>query len=128
MCLKVKHLKNRCFAVAKFSHQFCSNSILNGFQAIHYIGLLSFLLLYPQCFFLQFSSTSHSCDYVLDFVNIKTVPLLKSLLQAPHVSLTNSGATTQQFFHLTKPFSPVTGLLSHSPSPPSCLHFPPYPV
>lgn len=40
--LKIKYLKNRCLEVAKFLHQFCSNSMLNGFRAICYIGLLSF--------------------------------------------------------------------------------------
>lgn len=42
VCIKLKYLNNRYFEVAKFSHQFCSNSMLSGSQAIYYIGLLSF--------------------------------------------------------------------------------------
>ena len=42
VCIKVKYLNNRYFEVAKFSHQFCSNSMLSGSQAIYYVGLFSF--------------------------------------------------------------------------------------
>ena len=102
VCIKVKYLNNRYFEVAKFSNQFCSNSMLSGSQAIYYVGFFSFFtsspMVFPSiifnhpflwlCSLLQFSSVAQSCPTLCDPMN-RSTPGLPVHHQLPEFTQTH---------------------------------------